>query len=288
MATEQSSAIGRRRLRLELRRARDAANLTQEQVSGEMDWSLSKLNRIESGAVSVSTNDLKALLRLYRIDDPDRIKQLTDLARASRHAPPWWSEYRDLITEPYRKFLEFEAASSVIRHFNPLLIPGLYQTREYARTIVETISPTPVRPEHAERYVEIRMMRQLKVFGRDRHQVTVLVGEAALRQQVGGPEVMRQQLDALLKRDRPRGTLRVVPFDSGGHPGLAGGFGVLEFADPHDPDVLYLESAPNVFVEHENPEMVESYLSAFSQLEELALSPSGSASLIARVIGELS
>ncbi len=288
MATEQSSAIGRRRLRLELRRARDAAQLTQEQVSQEMDWSLSKLNRIESGAVSVSTNDLRALLRLYRVDDPQRVKELTELARASRHTPPWWAEYRDLITEPYRKFLEFEAAASVIRHFNPLLIPGLYQTREYARTIVERISPTAVRSEHVEKYVEVRMMRQHKVFSLARRQVTVLIGEAALRQRIGGRDVMRQQLESLLNDERPGGTLRVVPFTTDGHPGLAGGFGILEFADPNDPDVLYLESSPNVFVEHENPIMVESYLSAFSQLEELALSPSGTAALIRQVIAELS
>lgn len=286
MATEQSSAIGRRRLRLELRRARDAANLTQEQVSNEMDWSLSKLNRIESGAVSVSTNDLKALLRLYRIDDPDRVKELTELARASRHAPPWWSEYRDILSEPYRKYIEYEHAASVLRYFHPLLVPGLLQTERYARAVTE-MGPGEFAPEDVARYVKIRLRRQRELTAGGRREMTTLLGEGAVRQVVGSSEVMREQLRRLIDADHLGGPVRIVPFDSGAHPGLTGGFAVLEFADPVDPDVLYVDSAPRMVIERDDPDVVESYLRAFGQLEDLALGPQQSASLLRKLLDEL-
>ncbi|HEX6077137.1 MAG TPA: helix-turn-helix transcriptional regulator [Micromonosporaceae bacterium] len=287
MATEQSPAIGRRRLRIELRRAREAANLTQDQVVRELDWSLSKLIRIETGAVGVSTTDLRALLQLYGITDPERVRELTDMARASRRKPAWWSAYRDLLSEAYRKYAELEGAASVIQVFNPLLVFGPLQTREYAHAIVTSGGPSELSDEDIEKLVEFRMIRQRELFGNPQCQVTVLLGEAAVRQLVGDPQAMREQLGFLRDSDQAGLTLRVVPFGSGAHPGLAGAFTILGFPDPVDDDVLCLDGIMNDIIERDNAELVSEYKSAFNRLEVLALSPEETSALLTRLIEDL-
>src|ERR1700722_15379552 len=125
--------VQRRRLSLELRRAR-AGLYTQDQVAQSMDWSLSKVIRIESGAVNISTNDLRALLGLYEITDRDQVNELLELAKPSRQSSSW-SRYRADISPQYLQYIEYEEAASVLRLYEPLLIPGLLQTAEYATAI---------------------------------------------------------------------------------------------------------------------------------------------------------
>ncbi len=140
-------AILRRRLRSELRKARDTAGMTQRDVAVAMDWSQSKLIRIESGAVNISTNDLRALLGHYSVDS-DRSNALVDIARAAREPTPW-SIYKDVATPEYIAFLGYEASASIIRNFEPLLVPGLLQTEEYARTVIgvtEAHNPQKIDP----------------------------------------------------------------------------------------------------------------------------------------------
>src|ERR1700689_4204887 len=130
-----SPAVQRRRLRAELRKARLEAGLTQDQVAVAMDWSLSKLIRIENGSVGISTNDLKAILRLYKIVEADRTSDLVALARAARERS-WWSVYRDVAPPRLLQLIEYEAASFITRNFQPLLVPGLLQTEDYARAVL--------------------------------------------------------------------------------------------------------------------------------------------------------
>src|SRR6266567_978976 len=152
--------VQRRRLRTELRRVRSGAGLTQEQVSKAMDWSLSKIIRIETGAVGISTNDLRALLSLYKIHDPERTGELVELARASRQSS-WWSKYRGDISPPYLQFIEYEEAASVLRAYEPLLLPGLLQTREYADSIVRKLADPGTPADVIQTRMEIRLTRQL-------------------------------------------------------------------------------------------------------------------------------
>jgi transcriptional regulator with XRE-family HTH domain len=286
-ATEQSPAMGRRRLRAELRRARDFAGMTQEQVSREMDWSLSKLIRIETGAVGVSTVDMKALLRLYGIDDPPRVKELTRLARASRRRPDWWAGYRDLISDSYRKYIEFEKAATRIRSWRPHLVPGLLQTEEYARAIVAHGGLNRPTERDIDRWVEIRMIRQRELFEHEPPQIVALLGEAVVRQVVGGPKIMRAQLSSLIERVGPDVDVRVVPFGAGTHPGLSGGFAIMEFQDELDLDVVYLETARNDMIDVERPSSVNRYEQAFQTIGELALSQADTTSLLSKLIKEL-
>jgi transcriptional regulator with XRE-family HTH domain len=287
LATEQSPAIGRRRLRIELRRAREATSLTQEQVVRELDWSLSKLIRIETGAVGVSTTDLRALLQLYGITGPERILELTELARASRKKSPWWGAYRDLVPEGVRKYAELEGAASVVRTFHPLLVPGPLQTRDYAQAVVSSCGPLQFTEDDIERLVEFRMLRQRELFGSGTRQVTMLLGEAAVRQMVGDPDVMREQLTSLRDQTHPGLSLRVVPFSSGAHPGLSGAFTILEFPDPVDDDVLCLDAGLNDVVERDNASLVSDYKAAFSQLDSFALDSEESSSLLSQLVDDL-
>ncbi len=286
-AIDQSPAMGRRRLRTELRRARDAAEMTQEQVSREMDWSLSKLIRIETGAVGVSTVDLKALLRLYGVDDPQQVKELTRLARASRRRPDWWAGYRDLISDQYRKYIEFEKAATRIRSWRPLLVPGLLQTEAYARAIVAHGGLNRPTERDIDRWVEIRMIRQRELFEHDPPHVGALLGEAVVRQIVGGPKVMREQLSTLIEKSGPNIEIRVVPFTAGTHPGLSGGFAIMEFQDELDLDVVYLETARNDMIDVERPSTVNRWEQAFTDIGGLAMSQADTTALLHKLVKEL-
>src|ERR1700744_3746927 len=138
--TDPSPAVQRRRLRAELRRSRLDAGLTQEQVASAMDWSLSKLIRIENGSVGISTNDLKAVLQHYEITDDKRTAELVSLSRASRERS-WWSTYRDSISKRLIQLIEYENAAYITRNFQDLVIPGLLQTTDYIRVSTRQLAP---------------------------------------------------------------------------------------------------------------------------------------------------
>src|SRR6202044_2932521 len=152
-----SPVVQRRRLRTELRRARLDADLTQEQVAAAMDWSLSKLIRIENGTVGISTNDLKAILAHYKITDDGRTAEMLALSRGARERS-WWSAYRD-ASPRLIQLIEYESASFIIRNFQPMLIPGLLQTEEYAAAMIRNYSPQATEQE-VKTAIEIRMKRQ--------------------------------------------------------------------------------------------------------------------------------
>src|SRR5574341_251305 len=199
--------VHRRRLRSELRRVREAAGFTQRDVARAMDWSLSKLIRIETGAVSITTNDLRALLTHYGINEPERVEGLIEVARASRERS-WWSGYREVASQDYVTFLGYESSASVIRNFEPLLVPGLLQTEEYAREVIRAIQGE----DHVDALVDLRMYRQQTLLERDEPPSThFILDEAVIRRSVGGPDVMRRQLRHLAQlAERPNITVRVV------------------------------------------------------------------------------
>ena len=138
MADGGSPLVQRRRLRTELKKARQASGLTQDQVAGEMDWSLSKIIRIESASSGISANDLKALLQLYGVKDPGQVDSLLALARAARERS-WWSAYRDVAPQPLLQLIEYESAAHVIRQFETMFIPGILQTEDYARAVIREL-----------------------------------------------------------------------------------------------------------------------------------------------------
>ena len=136
MADGGSPLVQRRRLRAELKKARQTSGLTQDQVADEMDWSLSKIIRIESGSSGISANDLKALLQLYGVTDPEQVDALLALARAALQRS-WWSAYRDIAPQSLLQLIEYESAAHVIRQFETMFIPGILQIEDYARAVIQ-------------------------------------------------------------------------------------------------------------------------------------------------------
>lgn len=271
MTLVQDAPLHRRRLRNELRHARATAQLTQKDVADAMEWSLSKLIRIESGAVGTSTNDLKALLEHYGVDTPEEVERILNLARAGKEQRGWWTGYRDTISSPYLTLLSYENSASAIQTFQPIVIPGLLQTEEYARAVIRSVGGSAT-DKRVEELVELRVQRQEELLEKsDPPEMFFVMDEAALHRWVGGRDVMRRQLQRLKdEATRENVTIEVVPFTKGAHPGMQGPFLILEFTDERDEDVLFLENSRGDIVTRDEKEEIAPYREAFAKLRELA------------------
>jgi transcriptional regulator with XRE-family HTH domain len=287
MTTVHGPTIGRRRLRSVLRRAREKAGLTQEQVASAMDWSLSKLIRIEAGTVSISTNDVKALLQHYQLTDPEQVRDLVALARLARRRA-WWSPYRDAIPPSFAAFIGLEAEASGLHLYHTVCIPGLLQTERYARAIVAAAPPI----DHAtaparELVVELRMRRQREVLDRtDPPRVEAVLDEATLRRQIGGPDCLRHQLRHLVELGRSHQvTAQVLPFTVPDY-SVGASFIIVGFPDPDDTDVVYAEGSMIQDV-IDDREAVRPYQEMFAELQAKSLTPADSLAKIEEIANEL-
>jgi transcriptional regulator with XRE-family HTH domain len=280
MGTAESPAVARRRLRLALRRAREAKGLTQGEVAKRLEWSLSKVNRIESGEVTISSTDLQALLRLFEIADTDRIGQLTADARASRRRG-WWDQpaYRQHVTPATLQLLQFESEASAIRVFQPTLIPGVLQTPAYAQYVVNFYSEDLDEATRQARF-EMRMQRHDQVFGRpDPPDYFLLLDESVLFREMGGPQVMSEQLRQLLVHmRRPHITVRVVPMAEAVTLTMLGQFTVFDLGDEENA-VLYHESIIQDEIIH-NSDLIQFHRQHFDQKWDQALDEEATARLI--------
>jgi transcriptional regulator with XRE-family HTH domain len=284
MAEVQGSVIQRGRLTRELRRIRKDTGMTQEQTAAAMEWSLSKLIRIEGGGVSISVSDLRSLLTLYQIADEAQVEELITLARAARQRS-WLTAFRDITSPQYVTFVGYESAASIIRQFEPTLIPGQLQTEEYARAVTLEYAA-----DRVDKLVEIRIRRQ-ELLEEPRRLFFFILDEAAIRRQVGAPTnpgIMRRQLRKLIETARqPNVTIEIVPFSAGVHPGMKGPFTVLEFPGD-DEDILYLENArggasnPSALLTGEDPQIL-THREVFERLREQSLGPKESIEMISRV-----
>jgi transcriptional regulator with XRE-family HTH domain len=292
MTTVHSPTAGRRRLRNALRNARDAAHLTQEQVAQAMDWSLSKVIRIETGGVGVSTSDLRQLLQLYRIEDGEQVSELVELARIGRRRP-WWARYKDAVPGEHLAYVGLEDESSAVRCFSPSGMPGLLQTEQFAHAMVRASSWAVAVDGSVERLaptyrarVEMRMTRQREVLRRAHPpEITTVLDEAVLRREIGGREVLQRQLLHLVAlASNPRITIQVLQFRAEVGVMLSP-FVILEFADPADTDVVYVETSLEQAVL--DGAEVETYRRVFDRVRSAALDEEESIELVARIAGEL-
>lgn len=271
-----------RRLRIELRRLREAKGDTQQQVADAMEWSLSKLIRIETGRIRISTNDLKVLTGYYGLPD-ERREELLTLSRDSRRQA-WWEPYRDYILPEYASFVACESDASEIRSFEPNIIPGLLQTRAYTDAVFANFG---LSGERAAKQAELRMERQRLFDKADAPAVWFVIDESAIRRQVGGPDLMRDQLRHV--RDmaaRPGVEIRIAPFSMGLYPWHREGYAVLRFADD-SPMILYTSSASGQMltsdVRDDRPQL---HLEAFDALRT-RLSGEESAKIVDDALGRL-
>ncbi|MFC6022427.1 helix-turn-helix transcriptional regulator [Plantactinospora solaniradicis] len=286
MTSAYGPTVGRRKLRSAIRQAREASGLTQEQVAVAMDWSLSKLIRIEAGYVSISTNDVKALLNHYQVSDPKRIEELVQLARVSRQRT-WWSKYRETIRPAYYSYIGLEAEASELYFYQSVGMPGLFQTEAYAQAVLRAVIPKLEDSAEVQTSVALRLRRQREVLNRaDSPGIVVVLDEAALHRQTGGPAVIREQLLHLVAlADSGQITVQVLPFTSTVYTPL-GQFVILRFARGEDADVVYLESTGLEDV-IDDSEAVTAHLRTFTGLREAALTPTESLRRISEIAASL-
>jgi transcriptional regulator with XRE-family HTH domain len=259
----------RRKLRGELKRLRTEQRFTQRYVAEQLDWSQSKVIRIENGSVAIGVTDLRALLQLYRVEDADAIGALVEMARGSKHQP--FAAYKDYFPAETLRFFAYEQSASIIRQVEPLVIPGMLQTEEYARALLENYD----RPEERiEKIWDARSERQELLDRDDPPEMFFILDEAAVRRMIGGEGVMKRQLARLLElAARPQVTIQVLMFESGAHKALYGPFVYLEFPGMDDPDTVYLESSSGDAVFRDDPDVTGSYLETFFALEAQASAP---------------
>ncbi|HEX4702085.1 MAG TPA: helix-turn-helix transcriptional regulator, partial [Pseudonocardiaceae bacterium] len=229
-----------RRLRAELRRLREQAGLTQKQVADALEWSASKVIRIETGAVGVSKTDLKALLDLYGLADQSQIDQLIQTSRDTREQA-WWDDYRSTYPPLFITFIGLEASASLLRQYQALLVPGLLQTEEYAR---EAISGYTSDQDRIDEGVRVRMRRQRSLEPSAGLTAFFVLDEAVIRRVIGGRAVMADQLSRLKELNRqPNISIQVVTFDKGANVGMKSSFTVFEFPTGDQDHAVYLEQS---------------------------------------------
>jgi transcriptional regulator with XRE-family HTH domain len=274
-----------RRLRHELRRLREEAGLTHSEVARRLDWSASKLSRIETGQSRVQTGDVRDLLEVYGVTDEATCSALVQLAREARRRG-WWTRYSDVLGSGI--YVGLEAEASALHTYESMFVPGLLQTEDYARAIIRAGQTRPD-PETLERRLAARLARQEMLNLPDPPEIWAVVDESVINRPVGGPEVMRSQLQHLVDLgNRPMAalTLQVLPLSVGAHPGMNGPFVILEFHSPTDPTMVYLETATDgLFIE--DPPDVERYTLMFNHLVARALGPDESLAMIADLAGRI-
>ncbi|MEC4015155.1 helix-turn-helix domain-containing protein [Streptomyces sp. H27-D2] len=280
-----AGTVRSRRLGAELRKLRDSLSLNAEAVARDMGFSRPKLSRIEAGEVRVSPNDLKALLRAYGVQDAAQQDQYLAAAREARTAG-WWQAYQDALPREYADYIALEAAANVIKSSQPILVPGLLQTEAYTRAVIHA-NPWITPPADIESLVKIRRERQAILDREGPPRLWFIIGESAIRQLVGGPAVMREQLDRLEQLTSLQHVMiQVLPHGAGAHAGLNGPFVIFGFSAERGPDIVCLENLTGTLY-MDQPGELEGYGTAFDHLRASALNPADSLALIQQVAKEL-
>ncbi len=286
MPARSSPTVKRRRLAAELRRHREAASLTIDEVAESLEWSSAKISRIENARVGVLPRDVKFLLTTYGLSDQDEAWDvLLTLARESRQRG-WWQQYGEAVPDWFEIYVGLEAEAATIFGYDAEFVPGILQTEDYAWAIhqAQLIRATN---EEINRLVKVRMARQEILRSGDAPQLWLILNEAVIRRVVGSGSVMREQLERLIEASRmPELTLQVIPFNAGAHAAMDGSFSLLGFPEPNDPQIVYIEYHTGALY-LEKPAEVMRYRLMFDHLRASALPVDSSRSLMARVAEEL-
>jgi transcriptional regulator with XRE-family HTH domain len=259
----RSPVVSRRELGALLRALRTEKGITVEQVAEHLLCLPDKVRRMESGFRSGTVRDVRDLCDLYGITEAIRRDHLMELARESKQKG-WWESF-DL---PYSDYIGLEAATAATRTFNSTIVPGILQTADYAREVHVKTVPM-LSPELIEQGIEARLIRQRRLSDSNPLSVWSILDEAALHRVIGGPAVMRSQLERLIEvASLPNVTIQIIPFEAGAHPALESDFAILEFAGPVG-SVVYVEGLIGFFYLN-RPKDIERYQLIFETLSSLA------------------
>ena len=276
MPEVRSPTLRRRELGALLRARRLDQGLTVEQVAAQLLCSPSKVSRMETGQRGATQRDIRDLCDFYGINDPAERELLVTLAKEGKQQG-WWQTYE----LPHATFVGLEQEATSMKVYHSAVIPGLLQTGDYVRALHDASTPD-VDPGVIEQRIEERMRRQ-ELLDRDQPpRIEIVLDEAALHRPIGGPAIMRRQLDRVLESvGRPSLDLQILPFEIGAHPALESDFIILEFAD-QSLNVVFVEGLIGpVYLERAHD--VQRYLQVFERLRVMAASPQDSADLIIKI-----
>ncbi|MEV4226111.1 helix-turn-helix transcriptional regulator [Streptomyces bobili] len=279
MTSNVNPTVRRRRLGQELRKLREDKGMTAEQVADRLLVSQSKISRLENGRRSISQRDVRDLCGVYEVEDQRIVDSLMQMAKDSRQQG-WWHAFGDV---PYSVYIGLETDAASLRVYDPQVVPGLLQTRQYAETLITGALPETA-PTEIEKRVQVRMRRQERISAEENPlRLWTVMDEAALRRIVGGRSLMRDQLEHLVEQSRlPHVTVQVIPFDMGAHPGLNGQYAILEFPDAADSSVVYIEGVTSDLY-LEKPNDVQKYSVMYEHLRAQALNVDQSRQFIAEI-----
>ncbi|WP_406288278.1 helix-turn-helix domain-containing protein [Embleya sp. NBC_00896] len=281
MGAEQYPTVRRRVLGANLRRLREDKSLLLEDAAGALSCHPAKVSRIESGRSGIRPLDLKALLDLYAVADSAARDGWLALAREGRRQR-WWRDLADRLPQDFLDLIGLEAEVASCRGFQPSIIPGLFQTEEYATAVIQGGTVGPV-DEQCRTRVRVRLDRQ-RVLTRGEPaplQAFMVIGEAALRQEIGGHRVLREQLGHLIEiAQLSNVTVQVLPFSAGAYPGGPTPFSIYGFPPPSGMEVVSLENITS-HAYLERAQDTAHYSKVFADLRGIALSPLESEAFIA-------
>ncbi|MFI1536713.1 helix-turn-helix domain-containing protein [Streptomyces anandii] len=282
MASNVNPTVRRRRLGQELRRLRELKGMTAEEVAERLLVSQSKISRLENGRRSISQRDVRDLCGVYEVEDHRIVDSLMQMAKDSRQQG-WWHSFGDI---PYSVYIGLETDAASLRVYDPQVVPGLLQTRQYAEALIAGALPETA-PADIEKRVQVRMRRQERISAAENPlRLWTVLDEAALRRVVGNRALMREQLEHLVEQSQlPHVTVQVIPFEMGSHPGLNGQYAILEFPDAADSSVVYIEGVTSdLYLEKAND--VQKYSVMYEHLRAQALNVDQSRQFIADIAKE--
>ncbi len=270
----------------QLRRLREQRGLTRAEAAEPIRASESKISRMELGRVGFKERDVQDLLTLYGVDDEQERAALLARVRDA-NATSWWHPYSDVTPSWFQRYLGLEATAMLIRSYEVQFVPGLLQTEQYARAVVR-LGHGGAGDEEVERRVRLRMERQQALTRPDPPRLWAVVDEAALRRPVGGPQVMRDQLEALIGivTKAPNVQLQVIPLAAGGHAAAGGSFTILRFPQDDLPDLVYLEHLAGALY-LDKREDVDCYFDAVNRLFVDAAPLKDTVEILDRIIRDL-
>ncbi|MGW6917271.1 helix-turn-helix domain-containing protein [Kitasatospora sp. NPDC054939] len=278
------SMVRRILLGSQLRRLREARGITREDAGYAIRASESKISRMELGRVSFKERDVADLLSLYGVDDGDEREAMLGLVREANKSG-WWHSYNDILPGWFQTYVGLEEAAALIRTYEVQFIPGLLQSEEYARAVFGQSRPV-ISDEEIERRVSLRQRRQKLLTDGSSPRLWAVIDEAALRRPVGGPDVMRGQVQYLIDvAEQANVVVQVMPFRFGAHAGESGAFTILRFPEQDLADVVYLEQLTSALYLDKRDD-VDAYIQVMERLCVDSLTPERTIDLLASILKE--
>ena len=269
----------------QLRRLREASGITREAAGYAIRASSAKISRLELGRVSSKERDVADLLTLYGVNDEQEREAFLALARQA-NTPSWWHKYGDILPNWFEMYVGLEQAASTIRTYEAQFVAGLLQIEDYARAVI-ALGHLETSADDVERRVSLRIQRQELLTKSDAPNLWAIIDEATLRRPVGGPQVLRAQIQRLIEAtELPNVTLQIVPFGLGGHAAAGGPFTILRFAEPDLPDIIYLEQLTSALYLDKRDD-VDHYMAVMNRLCVQAAPPTETIQLLNKIIKDI-